>query len=703
MASDGGGRRTGRPDRPPGGTGDGLFARLRTGEWPVVKIDLSEAYANVRRRATTLRRRRIISAVLATVVFAGLATVLGVYYVSAIPLPDQLSLPATTTVYYSDGTTVMARLGSQRRIIVPASTLPPYVGQAVVAAEDPAYWLGTGTLISRQYARAATAVSGGTGADSTAAQARLLVLSWKLEDTYSKEEILEFYLNTVYFGRGSYGIEAAARTYFGVRAANLSIAQAILLAGMIESPGDGRFDPSVSPVSASTKFAIVAQRMVTLGAIDQSTANQLAIPRVDRYDPSLFASALDEPTGLVVTQVVAELRQTDAFRDKPPGYLEDGGFTIVTTVDARAQALLEQTIDGTVANSLMAGQPRNLQAAAVVMEPGTGRVLAYFGGSQGAGADYAGTHQTADGRIAGFGAHPPAQTVTAFVLAAALDHDISVESRWDAPSVKEYPSSGHAITNPVRDVVNAPCQPACSLIEATTASLTIPFYSLTERVGAAAVIDQARAAGIEAMWSAGTTEGPPLRYDLGRQPTAELTPAPFGPDVALGIYPVTVLDQANAMATLAAGGRRSAVHFVERVGKDFATVYAAKPSSSRALPPAAAADVSWVLSQNPAGQLMDGRPSASLSGSARMSTSVLDNAHAWQVGYTANVAMAVWVGNRETEFPLRDKLGNRVTGNGLPADIYRSFMGSVHSRLDLPTVEFPKPTFGGDATVGDAQ
>ena len=148
----------------------------------------------------------------------------------------------------------------------------------------------------------------------------------------------------------------------------------------------------------------------------------------------MFASALDEPTGLVVTQVLAELRDTDAFRDKAPGYLEDGGFTIVTTVDARAQALLEQTIDGTVANSLMAGQPRNLQAAAVVVEPGTGRVLAYFGGSDGAGADYAGTYRTADGEIAGFGAHPPAQTVGAFVLAAALDNDISVESRWDAPS-----------------------------------------------------------------------------------------------------------------------------------------------------------------------------------------------------------------------------------------------------------------------------
>ena len=166
-------------------------------------------------------------------------------------------------------------------------------------------------------------------------------------------------------------------------------------------------------------------------------------------------------------------------------------------------------------------------------------------------------------RSLGFGAHPPAQTIGAFVLAAALENDISVESRWAAPSVKEYPASGHPVTNPVRDVVDAPCQPACSLIEATTASLTIPLYSVAEQVGASAVIDQARAAGIEAMWTAGTAEGPGQRYDLTGPSAADLTPEPFGSDVALGVYPVTVLDQANAMATFAAGGRRSAAHFVD--------------------------------------------------------------------------------------------------------------------------------------------
>jgi membrane peptidoglycan carboxypeptidase len=286
-----------------------------------------------------------------------------------------------------------------------------------------------------------------TAAASTG-QARLLVMSWKLEDTYTKDEILEFYLNTVYFGRGAYGIEAAARAYFDSHAADLTLAEAIVLAGLIESPGDGRFDPSVDPTSARARFGAVAERMVSLGAIDAATAQRQQMPLVRTYDPAEFQSALDQPTGLVVSQVLAELRQREPFRGKPPGYIEDGGFTIVTTIDPRAQQVLEAAADETVTGSLMHGQPGNLQAAAVVVEPGTGRVLAYFGGHDGTGADYAGTYVTAKGVVAGFGAHPPGQTMDAFTLAAALERGISVRSTWDSPSVKEFPASGRTVQNP---------------------------------------------------------------------------------------------------------------------------------------------------------------------------------------------------------------------------------------------------------------
>ena len=681
-------------------TGEGLFHRIRTGEWPVLKIALPEASASVRRRAATLRRRRIISGVLVGLVLSGLAVVATTYYANAIPLPGQLTLPATTTVYYSDGTTVMARLGTQRRTIVPIDRLPPYVGHAVIAAEDPQYYTTSGTLISRQYARASTIATGGS-VDGAAGQAKLLVMTWRLEDTYSKEEILGFYLNTVYFGRGAYGIEEAARTYFGVRAERLTLPQAILLAGLIESPGDGRFDPTVDVVSATTKFATVAQTMVSLGMIDQATASRLTVPPVLPYDPSRFASGLSEPTGLIVAQVLAELRASDEFRDRPPGYLEDGGYSIITTIDADVQRLLLETVDENKRGSLLSSGPRSLAAAAVVVEPGTGRVLAYYGGPNCTGADYAGTRPTADGGVAGFGYHPPAQTMTVYTLAAALDAGISAASRWDAPSVKEFPDSGRTGPDAVRDVRSADCQPACTLAEAATVPLSIPFYAVTERIGPEAVIEMAHAAGIGAMWSIGPDDGP-VRHDLSARRISALVPEPFTADVALGHYPVTVLDQASAMATFAAGGVRAETHFVDRVVRDYATIYTGPSESRRVVDADVAADVAAVLAQNPEGQIPDGPPVAGVAGTALLAGSAIDAAHAWYVGYTPDLAMAVWVGNKEYEFPLRSATGDRITGETLPAEIFRTVIGGATDALGLGTSTFPDPANIGDDAVGDA-
>ncbi|MBX6751484.1 MAG: penicillin-binding protein [Micromonosporaceae bacterium] len=681
-------------------TGEGLFHRIRTGEWPALKIDLSEAYANVRRRAATLRRRRIISGILVGIVLAGLAVVATTYYANAIPLPGQLALPATTTVYYSDGTTVMARLGTQRRTIVSVDRLPRYVGQAVIAAEDPQYYTTSGTLISRQYARASTIATGGSVAGA-AGQARLMVMTWRLEDTYSKEEILGFYLNTVYFGRGAYGIEEAARTYFGVGAERLTLPQAILLAGMIESPGDGRFDPTVNVVSATTKFATVAQTMVSLGMIDQETASRLTMPTVLPYDPSRFASGLSEPTGLIVAQVLAELRATDEFRDRPPGYLEDGGYSIITTIDANVQRLLLRTVDENERGSLLSSGPRSLAAAAVVVEPGTGRVLAYYGGPNGTGADYAGTRLTPDGGVAGFGYHPPAQTMTVYTLAAALDAGISAASRWDAPSVKEFPASGRTAADAVRDVRSAPCQPACTLAEAATVPLSIPFYAVTERIGPEAVIEMAHAAGIGAMWSAGP-DAALVRHELAARRIDALVPEPFTTDVALGSYPVTVLDQATAMATFAAGGLRAETHFVARVVRDYATVYEAPSERRRVVDADVVADVTAVLAQNSAGQIPDGPPTAGVAGTALLAGSAIDAVHAWYVGYAPDLAMAVWVGNKEYEFPLRSATGDRITGETLPAQIFRTVIAGATDALGLGASTFPAPANIGDDTAGDA-
>jgi membrane peptidoglycan carboxypeptidase len=667
-----------RPDEPP-----------RAGPF-IGRIDLSEAYAAVRHRAKALRRRRIVTSIVAAAVLSGVFTVVGVYYISTIPLPDALSLPATTTVYYADGRTVMARLGTQNRAIVDIDSLSEYVPAAVVAAEDPEFWSASGTLISRQYAR----VAAGLDPASATGQARALVMAWKLEDTFDKREILGFYLNTVYFGRGAYGIEAAAQAYFGKRANELGLAEAVVLGGLIESPGDGRYDPTVDPGGATVRFGQVALRMVRLGSIDETTALDLRVPRVNRYDPAAFSSGLDRPTGLVVAHALAELRRTTAFRGRPPGFIENGGFSIVTTVDVRAQSLLESAADETVPGSVMDGEPGNLQAAAVVVEPGSGRVLAFYGGHDGTGADFAGWYFDAEGLAVGYGAHPPGQSFQPYLLAAAVNAGISVRSRWDSPAVKTYPDA----PGPVRDLTPAACRPACTLAEATTASLNVPYYAVGQRVGPANVVDLARLSGIRSMWLPETPETPRRRIDLEPETPTEQ----FGPDVALGRYPVTVVDQANGMATLAAGGRRAAAHFVRSVTHHGRAVYGERTATTRIVDEAVAADVTWALSAEPAAVLPDGRPTAAKTGVWPLRTSAVETAHAWIVGYTRNLAMAVWVGNEEIELPLRDKQGSRVLGSGLPARVFAAFMGQAHDRMGLVTVPFPTPAFGGDEGGGNA-
>jgi membrane peptidoglycan carboxypeptidase len=665
-------------------------------------VDLSEAYAAVRRRARALRRRRILSGLLAAAVLAVVLAVNGYYYVESVPPPDAVGLPETTTVYYADGTTVMARLGERVRVPVDVAALPEYVRTSVVAAEDPRFWTDSGARLSWQYARAAMNIDVST----VSGKARALIMAWKLEDNHPKQEILGFYLNTVYFGRSAYGIEAAAHAYFGLGAARLSLAQAVTLAGVLRSPGDGRYDPTVDATAAARRFAEVAAEMVTLGSLDRSTAAGLRVPPVRAFDPATLQSGLDEPTGLVVSHVLAELRQTPEFRDKPAGYLENGGFTIVTTINARAQDVLERTVDETVPGSVMYRQPSNLQAAAAVVEPGTGRVLAYYGGHDGTGADYAGWYTDAGGAAVGYGAHPPGQTVDVYTLAAAVKAGISVRSRWDSPPQKTYPASGRPAGDPVVDLGTAPCQPTCTLAQATTGGLSVPMFAVAERVGAAAVIDMARAAGVDAMWIPDTPTSPRRRVDVRGQTGAALTPRPFGPDVALGLYPVTVLDQADAMATLAAGGRRADAHFVRRVSRAGQTLVSERlpaGGAGRQLTPRQLDDVRWVLSQNPAGQLPDGRASASQTGTVPLRTSAVETSHAWIVGFTGNLGMAVWVGNVEIELPLHNREGGRVTGAGLPAQVYRTFLSDASDELGLPRIEFPAPAFTGADTAGNVK
>src|SRR4029079_4828116 len=154
-----------------------------------------------------------------------------------------------------------------------------------------------------------------------------------------------------------------------------------------------------------------------------------------------------------------------------------------------------------------------------------GRVLAYYGGNDGTGSDYAGWFYDADGAARGYGQHPPGSSFKVYTLAEALRQRIPLSSRWDSPAVKEFPAAGRtngSPSGPVRNASTAACQPKCTLTQATVASLNTPFFALTERLGAATVIAMAENAGIESMWTDRTNEKTPRRIDLHGRQAAEL-------------------------------------------------------------------------------------------------------------------------------------------------------------------------------------
>ena len=444
----------------------------------------------------------------------------------------------------------------------------------------------------------------------------------------------------------------------------------------------------LAAITASTAVA------VTTGASDRGTLAATVLYYSD--GTTVLAElggagvGLDGPTGLVADHVLSELSASASspMRGRTWAQLRGAGLRVVTTIDVRAQREIERVVDP--AGPVLAGQPRDLQPAAVMVEPGTGRVLAYYGGADGTGADFAGTYVDESGEMAGFGRWPPGGSFQVHTLAAALRAGYSLNSTWYAES-RDMP--GRTGDNRVRNTSTCPGGgEICTLADSTLAGLNTTFYAVTVSLGAATVLDLARDAGIDAMW-----DDQLRRVDLAGRASDEVVPSRFGAELGLGQYPVTVLDQANAMATYAAGGIRARAHFVRSVWQGDGPLWTeALPTADQApiMTEAALADLHWALSRAGAGRV-DGHDSAGKTGSWQYGNSMVDNAHAWMVGYTRQLAMAVWVGDPEGG-PIHDADGRVIYGADLPAAIYRETMTTTHTALGLPSLPFPPPVFAGD-------
>jgi membrane peptidoglycan carboxypeptidase len=601
---------------------------------------------------------------------AGLLVLLGVFvgvvYASTdVPSPDSITTAQTTRVYYSDGTTEMARLGDENRTNVPLAQISDPARKAVLAAENRSFYTDPGISFTGIVRAAWNNVTGGsTQGGSTITQQYVknailqnsqqtftrkfqeLFLAIKLDNNYSKDQILENYLNTIYYGRGAYGMESAANTYFGVPAAQLTAQQGAVLAVLIRSPS--HYDPEVSPQEAKDRWGQVLDGMVQEGWLSQADRDASVYPPV--LPPTGSSLGIPPgPEGLIVQRAVAEL--------EGKGYSEQqiraGGLRIVTTVDKAAQDAAV-----TAVNDVMDGENTDfLREALVAVDPRTGAVVAYYGGKSGTDYDYAQAPRQ------------PGSSVKPYVLATGLAQGVGVTARRDGSSPQTFPD--RPPNKPVRNSGGASC-PACTLQEAITRSLNTTFYGLTYELGPKNVRDtMLKATGLPETWAGGNLKGKTTLAD----------PETGGTDSGLGIgqYEMRPIDQAVGFATFAAGGVRHDPYFVTKVTDTPGNVLLESGGSQgeQVIASDVANDVTFAIkgvAQYSKRGLDGGRQVASKTGT--VGTTDQDNSDAWMVGYTPSISVAVWMGS-DSNKPIVNAQNKIIYGSGLPGAIWQRFMNAV--------------------------
>jgi membrane peptidoglycan carboxypeptidase len=373
-------------------------------------------WRRVRRVTIRLAKSSVVSVILVVSAVAGL-----VYGSSKVPYPNRAASPEATVYEYSDGTP-MATQGADHRLAVPLSRVPEHVQRAVLAAEDRGFYQEPGISFTG-LARAALndvrggAVQGGStitqqyvknvylDSQRTASRKfREMVLSVKLTRDVSKSEVLEGYLNAIYFGRAAYGIEAAALSYFGVGVDQLSVSQGAVLAAIIRSPTG--YDPDRHPVALHRRWQFVVDGMVSEGWLSKAAGDRLRFPAVLPRSDSLFGANAG-PNGLALKAIRAELAVA-GFTD---ARLRAGGLQVRTTLSRPAQTAAVDSIGG-----VLSGRPKGLHGAAVSIQPSTGAVLAYYGGTDPVGEDYAQAWRL------------PGQTLEPFLLATAAQQGLPVNT-----------------------------------------------------------------------------------------------------------------------------------------------------------------------------------------------------------------------------------------------------------------------------------
>jgi penicillin-binding protein 1A len=605
------------------------------------------------------------SAVAAAVVVVLLA---GACSFAPVDLRDERTLAVRTTIVASDGT-FLARLFEQNRVLLDADEIPAVLEQAVLAAEDSRFYEHPGYDL-RSIARAAIVnLDKGevTQGGSTITQqyvkntffreaprtfrrkARELRLAIEIERRYTKEEILDRYLDTVYLGQGAYGVKVAAKIYFGRGLSTMTIPEAALLAGVIKAPSF--YDPREHPERARERRNCLLGRVLALNHIDGA---QAATPR-----RAPLGVTPDPPRTRTRQPYFVEAVKREIMKDRRFGGTEiararnlyKGGLRIETTLEPDLQAAAERAIE----NNL--GLPGDPEASLVAIRPSTGAIVAMVGGRDWNASQV----NLALGKEGGGSGRQPGSSFKPIVAAAAMEQGISLETRYAAGPATFLLPDGSSWSVANSEGTSGGFLP---LGEATVRSVNGVYARLALEIGPGAIAAQAKLMGIRS-----------------KLPTTN-------PSIALGSELVSVLDMATAYATLANDGTAIEPTTIDQVRTGNGEII--KPEQNvvpEAVSPGNAYLLTKVLEQvieRGTGQAADiGRPAAGKTGTTN------DYNDAWFAGYTPDLAVAVWVGYRYPR-PMTNVHGIRVFGGTFPAQIWRAFMLEAHRNLPVRRFKLPQ-------------
>ena len=585
------------------------------------------------------------------------------YFTVSIPDPNAYVNSQSTIIQYSNGSEI-GRVGTQNRQIVPLAKIPLNVRHAVLAAEDRNFYsnrafsvtgiaravfnnlrggsLQGGSTITQQYAKTAFL------SPSRTIQRKIkeLVIAIKLENSLSKDQIFENYLNTIYFGRGSYGVMTASQQYFNRNVGQLTNSQAAVIASILRSPG--LYDPAFKEGNEDrlkARFEYVINGMIDAKWLTKEDAAKMKYPTVA---PRATSGSLSGPKGHVIEAVQKELAKLGFSQEQ----LLVGGLVIRTTLDQRAQ---QSAIDA-VNKLTPKGAPENLHIGLVAIRPGTGEIIALYGG-----ADYL-KRQLSDATqaiaLAG-------STFKPFAVIAGLEAGIPLTSMWNGDSPQTFDDAGkpYEVSNYGDEGWGQ-----ISLLDATKHSVNTVYVPLGIKAGPENVVDVARRAGIP--------------ESVAMMPT---------PSVVLGVASPHVIDVANAYATFAAQGIYSKPYLVALVtGSNKGILYEGKTQTQEVFSKEVIADLTYSLKSVVNGgtgsaALALGRPAAGKTGTSQQ------NASAWFSGYVPQLAASVALFRDSASESLNGIGGlTSVTGGTFPARIWTAFMkGALKGE---PVMDFPAPS-----------